>query len=385
MISGVIYLDNAATSFPKPQSIAQEMAKCIDNYCGNSGRGSHKLSLLAANKIYDCRELISKLVGVDLPENIVFTPSCTYGLNLIIKGYLQAGDHVLISDMEHNAVLRPLYKLKKEGGITYDVFPALLNAEISDEKLLLEIERRIRKNTRLIICNHQSNICSYSLPLKKIGALCKREGIELVVDAAQSVGHLDIDMRDMNVAFLSAAGHKGLYGPQGSAFIAVNSKRILETLIEGGVGIHSLDNDMPFDLPERYEAGTMPLPSIVGLQEGLKFVEYYTLEGIRAHEQMLFRYARERLLNMNEVKVYLPEFEGSTILFNIDGASAEQIGEFLDRGSICVRAGFHCSALAHRSLGTAEAGGVRVSFGAFNGKRDIDRLIDAINTFNRNQ
>lgn len=384
-MSGTIYLDNAATSFPKPQSVAREVAKCIENYCGNSGRGSHKLSLLAANKIYDCREAVSRLVGVDLPENIIFTPSCTYGLNLIIKGCLQAGDHVLISDMEHNAVFRPLYKLKREGLITYDTFPSLSNTKISDEKLIFEIEKRLRRNTRLIICNHQSNICSYSLPLKKIGALCKREGIGLVVDAAQSVGHLDIDMRDMNISFLSAAGHKGLYGPQGSAFVAINSNRLLKTLVEGGVGIHSLDNDMPLDLPERYEAGTMPLPSIVGLHEGLKFVEHCTLEGIRAHEQMLFCYAREKLLNMDGVKVYLPEFEGSTILFNLEDASAEQVGEFLDRENICVRAGFHCSALAHRALGTIETGAVRASFGAFNSKRDIDRLVDAINAFNQNK
>ena len=378
-MDAINYLDNAATSFPKPQRVSLEMARCVENYCGSAGRGSHRLSLAAANRIYDCREALAELLHVDGIEKIVFVPSCTYGLNLIIKGYLKRGDHVLISDMEHNAVLRPLNKLRREGVITFDSFCALSTAERNEECLLSEIESRIKRNTRLIICNHQSNICSYALPLKRVGELCKRYGIALAVDAAQSAGHLDIDVQQMNISFLSAAGHKGLYGPQGSAFVVINSPYLLQTIVEGGVGINSLDNDMPDFLPERFEVGTLPLPSIVGLCEGIRYVRHRTLENVRSHEQMLFRYAREKLMNMDNIRVYLPDFEGSTLLFNVEKLSAEEVGVRLDSENICVRAGFHCSALAHKSLATLEYGGVRASFGMFNTKKDVDRLVDALN------
>ena len=165
MNNRICYLDNAATSFPKPPSVAREMRRCIDYYCGNAGRGSHKLSLFAANKIYDCREEICTLINAPAPENIIFVPSCTYGLNLIIKGILKYGDHVLISDMEHNSVLRPISKLSSEGKISFDIFTALSNPNKSDESILNEIEKKLRKNTKLLICTHQSNICSFSLPI----------------------------------------------------------------------------------------------------------------------------------------------------------------------------------------------------------------------------
>jgi selenocysteine lyase/cysteine desulfurase len=173
MKTNFCYLDNAATSFPKPQNVSKEVARCINTYCGNAGRGSHKLSLLAANKIYDCRESICNLINAPAPENIVFVPSCTFGLNLIIKGILKQGDHVLISDMEHNSVYRPIAKLHKEGKITFDIFSALSLLDKSEDKILNSIKNKLRKNTKLVICNHQSNICSYALPIEKIGAFCK--------------------------------------------------------------------------------------------------------------------------------------------------------------------------------------------------------------------
>lgn len=377
----ICYLDNAATSFPKPSAVTREVALCLRDYCGNAGRGSHKMSLFAAQKIYECRELLSSLIGAPSPESIAFVPSCTYGLNLIIKGILRPGDHVILSDMEHNAVWRPIVKLAHDGIITYDVFSALSQPNRSEKELLTEIERKIKKNTRLIICNHQSNICSYSLPIHKIGELCKNFHVLFALDVAQSIGHYNIDMQKMNINFLSAPAHKGLYGVQGAGFVAINSAEILDTLIEGGNGVDSLLPQMSDLAPERYEVGTLPLPAIVGLYEGAKFVKSIGIDAIRDHERELFRYLRDGLLEIGGSTVHLPKFEGNTLSFNTNNHSAEAVCRALDDANICVRGGFHCTALAHKALKTDNTGTVRVSFGIFNRKSDIDKLLSAINNF----
>ena len=377
----ICYLDNAATSFPKPSAVTREVARCLRDYCGNAGRGSHKMSLFAAQKIYECRELLSSLIGAPSPESIAFVPSCTYGLNLIIKGILRPGDHVILSDMEHNAVWRPIVKLAHDGIITYDVFSALSQPNGSEKELITEIEGKIKRNTRLIICNHQSNICSYSLPIQKIGELCKNYHVLFALDVAQSIGHYNIDMQKMNINFLSAPAHKGLYGVQGAGFVAINSAEILDTLIEGGNGVDSLLPQMSDLSPERYEVGTLPLPAIVGLYEGAKFVKSIGIDAIRDHEHELFRYLRDGLLELGGSTVHLPEFEGNTLSFNIDNHSAEAVCRALDDANICVRGGFHCTALAHKALKTDNTGTVRVSFGIFNRKSDIDKLLSAVNNF----
>ena len=378
----ICYLDNAATSFPKPSAVTREVARCLRDYCGNAGRGSHKMSLFAAQKIYECRELLSSLIGAPSPESIAFVPSCTYGLNLIIKGILRPGDHVILSDMEHNAVWRPIVKLARDGIITYDVFSALSQPNRSEKELLTEIERKIKKNTRLIICNHQSNICSYSLPIHKIGELCKNYHVLFALDVAQSIGHYNIDMQKMNINFLSAPAHKGLYGVQGAGFVAINSAEILDTLIEGGNGVDSLLPQMSDLAPERYEVGTLPLPAIVGLYEGTKFVKSIGVDAIRDHERELFRYLRDGLLEIGGSTVHLPKFEGNTLSFNTNNHSAEAVCRALDDANICVRGGFHCTALAHKALKTDNTGTVRVSFCIFNRKSDIDKLLSAVHEIN---
>ncbi len=376
MKNNLYYLDNAATSFPKPKSVIKEVQNCLSDYCGNAGRGSHKLSLFAANKIYACREEICNFINAHDPENIVFVPSCSYGLNLIIKGALDFGDHVLISDMEHNSVLRPIQKLTDEGKITFDVFDCLLK---TDEQIVNSIKSKLKQNTKMIICNHQSNICSFVAPVNKIGELCKIYNILFAVDVAQSVGHYNIDIQKMNINYLSAPAHKGLYGIQGAGFVGINSKSLLKTLIEGGNGIHSLETTMPDFLPERHEVGTLPLPSIVGLCEGVKEVRARGIEEISAHEHELFRILRDGFRNIKAVTVYAPDFEGSTLSFNINNLSAGRVCALLDEQNICLRGGFHCSALGHASLGTKEIGTVRASFGIFNTKNDVDKLLFAIN------
>ena len=380
MNNRVCYFDNAATSFPKPKNMLTEVNRCICEYGGNAGRGSHRISLMAAEKIYECRERIQTLFNAESPESVAFVPSCTYGINLVIKGFLKQGDHILISDMEHNSVRRPLEKLQKEGKITFSVFPALSKSSQSDEELLEGIRMRIQRNTRLLICNHQSNICSYSLPIEKIGELCKKNNILFAVDGAQSIGHHNIDVQKMNINYLISPAHKGLYGLQGAGFVVFNGAPLLDTLVEGGVGIDSMLTDMPTIIPERYEAGTLPLPSIVGLLEGIKSVSDIGINKISAHDCSLFRQLRDGLLNISGATVYLPDHEGSTLLFNIANISAERVSEHLDSNFICVRSGLHCAPLAHKALGTEQIGAVRVSFGIFNTTSDIDRILTCINS-----
>lgn len=385
--SSVCYLDNAATSFPKPESVYNEVRRCLLSYCGNPGRSAHSLSLAAANKIYDCRVAAAELIGIDAPENIAFVPSSTFGLNMIIKGLLKYGDHVIISNMEHNAVYRPIYKLAREGKISYDTFSVLdKEKKLSNDEICRNLETLIRKNTRLVICNHQSNVCSCALPACEIGRVCKKHGIIFALDAAQSAGHCDINMQRDSIDILCAPGHKGLYGLQGSAFVAFGSSQIkLDTLIEGGNGIRSLDGDMPDLCPERYESGTLATPCIAGLCEGIREIRRIGIPEIVGRESELYSRLLEDLGAIRGINIYGSSHVGSTLLFNAAGYSSESLAARLNDRGICVRGGFHCSALAHASLGTETEGGVRVSLGIFNTKKDIDRLTVAVNDILKNK
>lgn len=379
----LIYLDNAATSHPKPHAVYSEVNRCLRSYCGNPGRGSHPMALAAARIIYDCRTRLANLLDAPRVEGIVFTLNATYALNLMLKGLLQAGDHLLISDIEHNAVWRPVEQMARLGGISYDIFPSMLESE--DERgrrtptrICARIAALIKPNTRAVLCTHQSNICSATLPLAEIGAFCRRHGLLFLVDASQSAGHLPIDMRAMCIDGLCAPAHKGLLGIQGCGFAVFGEGLVPDTLIEGGSGYASLEPTMPSELPERTEAGTLPTPAIAGLSAGLDYVHSVGLDEIAAHERTLFRALRERLETLDGYHIFLPEYEGSTLMFVRDGVPPDRIGTYLSEHGICVRTGYHCAALAHRTLHTPDGGGVRVSFGPFNTLRDVDALYNAL-------
>ena len=375
----MIYLDNAATSYPKPPEVYSEVVRALIQYGGNPGRGAHRLSVAAAEKIYECRVLASEMFGASDPERVFFTQNTTHGLNTVIKGLLRKGDHVIISDMEHNAVYRPIYKMAQRGVIGYDVFRTLEKGKPkSTEKLCSDIARLLRRNTRMVICCHTSNICSLTLPIKEIGELCRRCGVLFVVDGAQSAGHEKISVDRMNIDALCLPGHKGLYGTQGSGMVLLGKGIVLDTLTEGGNGVNSLEGDMPSFAPERYEAGTLPTPAIAGLCEGIRWVKEIGEERIAGAEKRLYRETRTRLGKIGGVKMYLPEIEGATLLFNIEGMDADRVGALLNEKGICVRSGYHCSALGHRALGTEKEGAVRVSFGMFNNVNDIEKLAEAV-------
>ncbi len=373
------YLDNAATSFPKPRAVTDAVSGFMLRCGGNPGRGSHKLSLAAARTVYDCRCALSELFDAEGPEQVAFVLNTTMALNTAIKGLLKKGDHVLISDLEHNAVYRPVHALAERGMIEYDVFPSMVGSgSRSATKICAGIGRLMRKNTKMIICTAASNICSATMPLQKIGDFCRRHSLYFVVDGAQAAGHMPLSVREMHISALCLPGHKGLLGPQGCGAIIFGDGIFADTLIEGGNGIASLEPHMWAEAPERYEAGTLPVPAIAGLLQGVEAVRSIGIEQIFDHECTLFDYGCERLGNIEGVELILPRYRGAVLLMNMKGIGSEELSQRLSEEDVCTRGGYHCSALGHKALGTEETGGLRISFGAFNSSRDIDALYRAL-------
>lgn len=377
----MIYLDNAATTFPKPGSVCDEVMRCMCTYCGNPGRSGHVLSAEAGKKVFECRCGIASLFHSDAPENVVFTCNATAALNLAIKSFLKRGDHVLISDMEHNSVIRPVCALAGQG-ISYSIY----RADPDPETVLSAIRAKLRPATRMLLACHSSNVCGLELPLGAIGDFCRSHHLIFIVDAAQSAGNRAIDMETVGADVLCAPGHKGLYGPQGSGFAlfaekyrdSVLSGR-LKTVTEGGSGTQSRELRMPDFLPERMEAGTLSTPGIAGLCEGVRIVSELGEEAIYTHENTLYRRAREIMCNTAGVTVYGKEYDAGTILlFNSDHMMPDVLADELDRRGICVRAGLHCAPLAHRRLGTPEGGAVRVSFSMYNTEDEVETLCRAV-------
>lgn len=375
----VIYLDNAATSFPKPRPVCDEVNKCIRQYCGNPGRGAHALSMAAATAVFSCRESLARLLGVLSPENVIFTLNTTHALNMAIKGLLRPGDHVIISDLEHNSVWRPVFRLAEQGQIEYDIFRSFAGDERrSSVRIRASIAKLLRPNTRMVICLQSSNICSAQLPVDDIAAFCHRHKLMFVLDAAQSAGHMPLDMAACGADVICAPGHKGLLGPPGCGILALRDGLTLDTLTEGGNGVNSLEGEMPETPPERYESGTLALPAIAGLMQGIRTVEQVGLDNIRAHEAALYTALLDRLSELPGLKIYAPEHVGSVLLFNVGDLPSDKVGRWLDSCGICVRSGFHCAPLAHRTLGTPKHGAVRVSFGIYNTPADLDALWSAL-------
>ena len=379
----IIYFDNAATTFPKPQSVIAAAVDCMSNYCGNAGRGSHPVAMRSAEEVYNAREAVASLFGGD-PENVVFTLNTTYALNTAIKGVMARGGHILISNMEHNSVLRPIARISEIGRVRYDVFTAYSNRKrLTAKEILSDITSRLRPDTKAIACIHSSNICSYSLPIREIGQFCRRHGLTFILDAAQSAGHLPIDMEKDCIDILCMPAHKGLYSPQGLGIMVLRRGMRLDTLIEGGNGVRSRELTMGDSSPERYEGGTLCLPAIAGLSRGIEFIRQIGLDSIAAHEKRLWHMALERFDSIRRVKVYDTEDAGSVMLFNIDGYSPERVGELLADKGFCLRTGYHCAPLAHASLGSDGIGGVRIGFGIFNTESEVSSLCSAVSEIAR--
>ncbi|MBQ3100268.1 MAG: aminotransferase class V-fold PLP-dependent enzyme [Clostridia bacterium] len=377
----MIYFDNAATSFPKPESVGRAMISAMEKAGGNPGRGAHPLSLAASAAVYECREELASFIGLDKPENVVFTYNTTYALNIAIRAFAKPRTAVLCSCLEHNSVVRPLRAM----GCEILTFDALAD----EESLLFEIADKL-KRVSLVICTHASNVLPVRLPVARISRLCRNRGIPMIVDTAQSAGVLDIDMKNIQADAVCFAGHKGLYGPMGCGAVAfaeryTSGTKKLTPLISGGSGVNSLDPDMPDVLPERFEGGTLGVPAIAGLCAGIRAVREVGTDAIRAHEYNLCARTAEILGNTRRVHLYTPPHpSGSLLLFNVTGMSPDRAASTLADHQICVRAGLHCSPSAHERIGTAPTGAVRVSFGAFNTLPEIEKFAAAIKELIKN-
>ena len=375
----MIYFDNAATTFPKPPAVTREMLRCMREYGGNPGRSGHRLSMAAAEAVFNVREALAEFFGISKPENIVFTANCTSALNLAISGIAKRGDHFLISDLEHNSVLRTVAGLCRERGMTFDTFHALA----SDDAILTEIEKKRKPNTRAVISTHASNICPRILPIARMGALCKRLKLLFVVDAAQSAGIYDISVMRDGISILCAPGHKGLYGPQGSGFAAFADDfdfSHFSVSAYGGNGKNSAEIDMGHEPPDSFEVGTLSTPAIVGLGEGLRFIEQRGRAQIEAVETQLFLHAKKSVEKLPRVKIYLPEAQrGSLLLLGFEGISPSLVAEKLSDHGICTRAGLHCAPIAHRALGTG-GDALRISFSAMNTIAEVESFSYVLQT-----
>ncbi|MBQ4105317.1 MAG: aminotransferase class V-fold PLP-dependent enzyme [Clostridia bacterium] len=375
----MIYLDNGATTFPKPEIVRKAVSDSFA-YSANPGRAGHKMSLKAAETIYNCRSKIADMFGTDKPENVIFTLSCTLALNTVIKGVLKKGDHVVISSLEHNSVVRPLEKLCEAGIITYDIAKVYEN---DNDKTLDSFRKSFKDKTKLVICTHASNVFGNILPVSRIAALCRYYGILFCLDSAQSAGIINIDINEIGVDFLCAPGHKGLYGPMGTGFLIINSNTIPDSIYEGGTGSGSSVLTQPQILPDKFESGTVNLSGIAGLSAGIDFVNHKGLDSIYHHEMSLITMLYRRLSQIKGVRLYtaFPN-KGShvpLISFNIDGIDCDEVARLLDdKFSIAVRAGLHCSPVAHRHYNTEDSGTVRVCPSVFTSRNDINIFINAV-------
>lgn len=368
----IIYFDNAATTYPKPESVYRAVDRYSRRHCGNPSRGSHSLALSAAEAVYRSRESLAELFSAS-PESVAFTMNTTYALNFAIKAVVRPGDHILISNMEHNSILRPVHEVCRRLGASYDIF----RSGGSIDEILDDIDRKRGRNTRLLVCTHQSNIVPLILPIERISEYCRERGIFTIVDCAQSAGTIKLDMSTCKVDAVCIPSHKGLYGCQGCGAVIFGEAagEELGTTIEGGSGSESIPLDMPDHLPDRFEAGTLPSPAIASLAYGIRFVQDHGIENIRLHETRICEYIMDRIKKHECVKIY-NDAPGSTLLFNIDGITPSELASAFDENGICLRSGLHCSPLAHRTLGTFPTGAVRASFGAFNTFGEAERFCD---------
>jgi len=373
----MIYLDNGATSFPKPKGMIQAMNECMLYYCGNPGRSGHRMSIKTGEEIYRARNSIGRLFHIEDCSRIVFTLNTTDALNLGIKGVLKSGDHVITTSMEHNSVLRPLKSLEAQG-VEFSIVKCSSDGSVSVDT----IKNAIRENTKLVVCTHASNVTGTIMPIKEIGSLLKKYNILFLVDGAQSAGCLDIDVEDMNIAMLALPGHKGLLGPMGTGILYVRDDVNLKPLKEGGTGSRSRELAQPTEFPEGYEAGTVNAPGIIGLRYSVEFINRIGIDNIRRHEEGLVFLLDHALRDMKNITVYGPSNcrkKTGIVTFNINDKSCEEVCDSLNaRYGIASRGGYHCAGLAHKTIGTYDTGAVRLSVGPFSTKREIENAIQAV-------
>ena len=374
----MIYLDNSATSFPKPKNVVDAVNDAILNY-GNYGRSSYKMALETTEKVFECRKKVAKFFNAKSIENVIFTYNCTMAINMAIKGLAKKGSHFIISDLEHNAVLRPLETLKMQGICDYSI----AKIETDVYKTIQNFEKCINKNTVAIICTGASNVFGLVTPYRMIGALAHRYKLKFIFDAAQIAGIKRIDMKKDNIDILCCAGHKGLYGPSGIGLLVLNDDVDLMTIIEGGTGSNSMNFLQPDFLPDKLESGTPNIVGIIGLSSGIDFVESKGIENIYNHEMRLIKCLYNNLQINRNIKIYtdLSDFKKTYVpilALNVNNIPSDKAAELLSEQDICVRGGLQCAPLAHKKLNTEKTGVVRISPSIFTKKIQIDFTINSL-------
>lgn len=372
-MKNIINFDNSATTFPKPQAVRNAVDSAIARYGGNPGRSGHALSLRAAQKVYEVRELAASMFGAET-ENVAFTQNSTYALNLAIKGIMQYGGHIIISELEHNSVARPVYALSKTRGVKFSV----ARVREDDEETVREIERLIRPETKCVCCMAASNVTGKILPYREIAALCKKHGLCFICDASQAAGVIDLSLED-GFSFICTSGHKSLYGPTGTGLLISNGEYALSTIIEGGTGATSSSLEQTPFMPEKLESGTLNTVGIIGLGEGIRFVRSKGTANIYSHENMLCERLTERLSQRSDIKIYRSSGRHVPIVsFNIGDLSSQETAARLSEQGFALRGGLHCAPLAHNALGTIQQGTVRFSPSVFNNISQTEKLCNAI-------
>ena len=368
----MIYFDNGASSHPKPPCVLKAVGEWLRKNGANPGRSGHKLSMEAAELVYDTRTAIGRLFGVQRAENVVLVPNATYALNTVLLGLFEKGDHIITTDLEHNSVLRPLWYLQSRG-IDVTVVPA----EFENDALFVEkVMKSIRSKTRAIVCTQCSNICGKVMPIELLSAK-KPKNVLLIVDGAQGAGSIPIDIVQCGVDYYCAPSHKGLLGPQGGGVLLVNN-RSPRPLVFGGTGTESMNPEQPKDLPEHLESGTLPTPICAGMLAGADYIEKYGITRIFEHKKRLTAYAYSALKTLPNVELYMEPYANhciGVIPFNVKGLHSGEVISLLDEKGICARGGIHCAPLFHKRMGTEKRGMVRISFGIENTVSEINRMV----------
>ena len=369
----MIYFDSAATTFQKPRAVADAMLAALATM-SSPGRGGYPAAMAAADAAFDCRTELAKLYHAESPEQVVFTMNATHGLNIAIKSLVPPGGRAVISGYEHNAVTRPLAAL----GAQVSVAAAPL---FRPEAVTAAFDRLIVPGTDAVICSHVSNVFGFVQPVEAVAAICRQRGVPFIIDASQSAGMLTLDMAALGAAVIAMPGHKGLYGPQGTGVLLCGKDVPVRTLLEGGTGSLSMQQEMPDFLPDRLEAGTHNMPGIAGLLAGVRFVCQLGPENICREERLLAHQAAEGLRRVPGLTVHaLPDLAAQAGVLSIvpEQMDAEALGAALAERGIAVRAGLHCAPLAHRTAGTLNTGTVRLSFSHWNTREEVDRLLEAV-------
>ncbi|NFH70037.1 aminotransferase class V-fold PLP-dependent enzyme [Clostridium botulinum] len=375
-----VYLDNSATTFPKPKQVVDAMYNYMINIGGNSGRGNYSNSMQSNKLVYNARETVCTFFGFNSSQNVIFTNNVTTSLNTLIKGMLKSGDHVITSSMEHNSVVRPLFYAKENLNVELDIVNANKLGFINPT----DIENKIKPNTKLIILTQASNVTGSIQDLKSVGEICKRNNIFFIVDSSQGAGVINLNMKEINANAVCFTGHKSLLGPQGIGGFILDDKlnNSCNSLIQGGTGSSSYSLFQPDFLPDKFESGTLNMPGIIGLAEGIKYINSVGINNIYEHNNHLLKHLLQGLLNIDNLTVYGDKTGNNSttcVSININNLDPSETGYYLECNNIKTRTGLHCAPLAHKTISTYPNGTVRLSISHFTSIEEIDYTLNILN------